>query len=195
MVNLGECFFDHFERAFPGRLVGRKRYPLALTERELQVLYYDNCFDGCRVFVTLGMTHVGLSPPCELMVVADREWDAIPAVLAACVSSIMAARSSGWGYLVRDLDACDPGFVSRTGKRHLYVTLPHALPEKWFFRVDCGEVEGCVFQGLFVGAAEADYIVREGAESFEREMVREEVDVFAVMRDEMRLNRAGASGV
>jgi len=190
MVHLGECFFDHFERTFPDRLTGRRCYPLESFGRELQVLYYDRCFEDCRVFVTLGMTHAQLSPPSELMIVADGEWDAIPGVLASCALSIMTAGTSGWGHLVRDVPTSDPGFSSRIGKDHLYVTVPHALPEPEFFRVPCGEgVEGHVFQGVFVSSAEAQYLFAHGAKEFEDRICEEEVDLFSLLRPEMRLQR------
>jgi hypothetical protein len=187
-VEVAGCYFDHFERWFPDRLVGREIFRDGVFGGSLQVLLYDRVFEGCRVFTTIGMAHVALAPLCEWMVVTDREWDAIPRVLAACAFSAMYEGWNGWGYGVRDIGTSDAAFAARTGKQHLYLTLPHSLPEYDFHRVSCGGREARVFQAIFVTEGELRYLSDHGIDAFEARMEREELDLYDPSRPEMRLD-------
>lgn len=179
-MNMGECFLDHYERFFAGRMAGRVSFRPSTTDTFLQILVYDRVLAGAKVFATLGLSRLaGELTPYELIAVVDSDWDAVPRVLADVgLELVRRYPKMNWGPAITGLERVDPEFVAKTGKCAAYVTAAHWFGDG-FGAFSCGPIQAAVWMLLFVTPDEFAFIRSRGPEAFEERMV--DVDL-AVLR-------------
>jgi hypothetical protein len=185
-VSWGDCYFDHFGRYFRAP-VAREVFAQASDEPDpptIQILSYDNVFEGCRLFASLGLTHYAetVGEVAEIIVLADDAWEQIPGLMANVLFYMVQERMRiGWGMAIARLDNVDGAFTRRFGKSALYITRPFGLP-KGAEEVTCGGQRGSVYLGVFLEEAEYRLLLDHGAERLEAVLEASAVDPYHLTR-------------
>lgn len=184
ILNWGECYYDHFEKHL-GKPVDRIRF--FQNERSsrpwMQIISYDNIFEGCRAFCSLGLSNYGsqIGKIAEIFMPVDEAWEDTPSILAAVLSHLIQRRLHiGRGTTV-NFSNVFPDFVAQFGKTTIYFAEPFGTPED-FERVKCGSDIGEVFLASYISEAEYRFLKEYGAEKFEALLEEKQVDVFNIKR-------------
>ncbi len=191
MQNLGSDYLDHYERYF-GNPIYRDVMEADDLPRKIQLLRYDNVFEECMTFASLGVSSYSnelLGDFFEVVVVVDKYFEHIPKMV---FSIFRAAINKGvkfeWGSYFTGLEDVDREFVSATGKDTLYVTLPSPLPEDFLNVVTDNsfliknEIKPKVFMCLFISSEEKEFLKINGKEMFEDQLEEMGVDPFDLCR-------------
>lgn len=182
-MNWGACYFDHFTRYFQSP-VTREVFSQEPEEHAIQILAYDNVFDGCRLFASLGLSHYAeeLGKVAEIIVPVDDAWDAVPSLMAnALFYMIQENMRIGWGVAIAGLGRVDSAFTGRFGKEALYLTNVYGLPDG-SEEVTCEGRRGSVYLGAFITDAEYRLFLDRGAEGLESAFERQRVDPYHLAR-------------
>src|SRR4051812_43787203 len=120
-VNWGEAYFGHYRRCF-GNNAGVEVFAPHHSGPVIQVLTYDNVIRGCRIHVSLGLTHysdeVGSIGEALVCTNPCAEW---PYILASSLFYLVNARMElGWGMVVGGVEIVAPAFVERYEKPAIY---------------------------------------------------------------------------
>ena len=179
----GEPYFDHFEEYFgPVREGFKFSYPS--SGMSMQILAYDDIFEGCRVFCSFGLsrqcTHVG-SGVAEVVLPIDEAWEETPDILANVLGAALEhSIPIGPGYHIR-FGGQMPDFVQTYGKAALYFATPFGFPDG-FDEVICGDQRGAIYLASFISEAEHQYALDHGPEALEDLFEAQEVDVYTLRR-------------
>lgn len=179
----GECYFDHFVKFF-GNPSGRMVFEQDAASPSIQVLSFDNVFQGCRVFATLGLSHYADELGClgEVVAPADGGWNEIPTVLANALFHMVQHRMRiARGVAVGGVGRIRPRFAMSSQKTALYLTSPFGMPTG-FEDVSCDGQIGQIYLGFLISEAELKYFAENGAEAFEDLIESKDVDPYNVMR-------------
>lgn len=185
MINYGELFYDHYKK-FLGEPVRRKTFRKNENMPSIQILSYENVFEGCIVFTSLGLSRYEdvLGTISEVTLVTDcafNESDEILAnILFYCIDKKI---KIGRGVSISGISKINKVFFDFYKKNALYFTMPYVFPEEYERVNALGEVKkGIVYQAFFVSQEEHEFFVDNGAEVFEDLLEEKEVDPFEVNR-------------
>lgn len=184
MSNWGQVYYDHFSSFFgsPTRVIP---FASGSDKFSIQILTYDNVFDGCRGFCSLGLTHhqEKVGGLVEVFLASDDGWEDIPYVLAELLhymtaKSLLVARGSS----VDGVENVLPSFADTFSKSAIYFTDPFGLPTN-FGVVTAATGAGRVYLATFITQSEYRFLREEGPEQFERLLESEQVDIFRLGRE------------
>src|SRR3954468_13643232 len=98
MENWGERYFDHYLKYF-GPIKERKIFESG-DAPSIQILTFENVFENCRTFCSLGLSHYSeeIGETAEVFVTTDDYWDAVPTIFANMLFFIVGQKMQiGWG--------------------------------------------------------------------------------------------------
>ncbi|WP_409177619.1 suppressor of fused domain protein [Brevibacillus fortis] len=152
----------------------------------IQILKYENVFQDCLVFNTLGVSHYEdiLIDLVEVSMVVDSVFSSTGNILANTLFfCIQNALEIGRGTAIRGIERFDKSFVEKYQKHAIYFTEPFAFPVE-YSHVCTGSTKkgGTILLAFFISQAEYDYLILNGTEKFEDLLERNEVDTFFVGR-------------
>jgi hypothetical protein len=191
MQNLGSEYLDHYEKYF-----GNPAYRYVMDDgelpRKIQLLKYDNVFEGCTTFASLGVSSYSNELKgnfFEVVVVVDACLESIPKLLFSVIRTIILQNIEfDWGSYFTGLEGIDESFVSVTGKDTFYATLPSPLPKEFgivptsnSFLAE-NNIRPKVFMGLFISGREKEYLKVNGKEKFEERLELLNIDPFDICR-------------
>lgn len=179
----GECYFDHFE-IFLGQPIERNIFEQSSSMPPIQIIRYDNIFDGCRAFCSFGLSsYVNmLGERAEIFMPVDDGWCETPAILAnALFFMIQQKMKIGWGLTI-DFKNVFPSFVEKFTKSAIYLSVPFGVPPE-FNKLTCGMQTGSVYLASYISELERQYFLAHGAEKFESLLEEKSVDSFHIARN------------
>jgi hypothetical protein len=179
----GACYFDHFVKFF-GNPSGRMIFEQDSASPSIQILSFDNIFEECRVFATLGLSHYAdeLGNTGEIVAPVDDCWQEVPVVLANALFYMVQNRMRlGRGVAIGGIGSIHQRLALSSQKSALYVTDPFGMPDG-FESVPCNERVGRVYVGFFISDSEMKYFSKHGAESFEDLIETKDIDPYNLMR-------------
>jgi hypothetical protein len=182
-MNWGECYYDHFT-GYLGHPIAREVFEHGMREPSIQVLAYDNVFDNCRCFCSLGLTHYAkqVHGPVEVFLPIDDGWQDVPYVLAnALFFMVQNTITMERGTHITGVANILPNFAAAFGKTALYFTIPYGLPDS-FGQVACGKAMGRVYLACFISASESIFLDEYGVEAFETMLETQDIDLFNLRR-------------
>ena len=182
-MNWGTCYFDHFTSYFHSP-VTREVFSQDPNEHAIQILAYDNVFEGCRLFASLGLSHYAeeVGKVAEIIVPVDDGWDTVPSLVAnALFYMIQENMRIGWGIAIGGLGEVDRAFTRRFGKEALYITNIYGLPDG-SEDVTCEGRRGSLYLGTFIADVEYRLFLDQGAEGLESAFERQHVDPYRLAR-------------
>lgn len=185
MTTWAETYFDHYEKTL-GVALRRDVFDIYGTEKNVQVLAYKNVFPKTVTFCSIGLSSFSsnVGATAELMVVVDKGWEYMPAILAQTISHIVTKPMAvGWGFAVGGEKKVNPEFYEKYKKEALYFTHPMGFPNEFYLVVkkDSNNV-GEIYMGIPISKAEMELFAKVGADDFEARMQSSGVDPFVMER-------------
>lgn len=185
MINYGEIFYNHYNK-FLGEPIDREVFKNNNEMPSIQVLKYENVFDECLVYNTLGLSKYEeiIGDNVEISMVVDGAFNSTGYILAnALFYSIGKEMKIGRGVAIGGIDKIDKEFVEKYDKKAIYFTDPFAFPEKYsnIFTENNDEF-GKILLAFFISQEEYNYFINYGTEKFEDLLEEKDVDPFNVDR-------------
>lgn len=185
MTNYGQLYYDHYIEIL-GEPIDREVFRNNAEMPSIQVLKYENVFEECLVYNTLGYSKyeeiVGLN--AEVSLVVDAGFNSAGYILAnALFYSIANEFQMGRGIAISGIESIDKTFVQKYNKSAIYFTEPFAFPEK-FKLIQTGneDKDGRMLLAFFITQSEYEFFVKHGTEKFEDMLEEMDVDPFNIER-------------
>ncbi len=150
----------------------------------LRLAIYDQAFANYRIYASVGLSEQAdrLKNVGEIIILVDEFG---PEVKSLFVQSLFFIVHQGipltTPFAIGGLELLQPGFVDNYDKSALYYTLADGFG-KGFEHVHGPAGEGVVFQGIFISAAEHDFLNRKGATAFEDQFREQDFDLCSLRR-------------
>ncbi|MDM5155443.1 suppressor of fused domain protein [Bacillus sp. DX1.1] len=186
MINYGELYYDHYSK-YLGEPMDREVFKNSEDIPSIQILKYENVFEECLVFNTLGVSKYEeiVGDNVEISMVVDGAFRSTGYILANtlfyCVGNEI---EIGRGTAISGIESIDKSFVQKYNKSAVYFTEPFAFPEE-YGHVLTGNTEkhGKILLAFFISQSEYEYFVKYGTEKFEELLEENNVDPFHVSRE------------
>ncbi|MEO3946599.1 suppressor of fused domain protein [Gorillibacterium sp. CAU 1737] len=186
MIHYGELYYDHYS-TYLREPSNREVFTSSNDLPSIQVLMYENVFEECRVFNSLGFSKVEdiVGMNAEVSMVVDGAFDLTGYLLASALFVCIHNKiQMGRGIAIKGLEKLDQAFVQTYNKSAIYFTDPYAFPDEYrHVRTPTGEREGRVLLAFFITESECEYFTRYGADAFEDLLEEKDVDPFQVNRE------------
>ncbi|URZ15091.1 suppressor of fused domain protein [Clostridium felsineum] len=188
MINYGELYYDHYCK-FLGEPIDRELYKNNKEMPSIQVLKYDNVFEKCLVYNTLGLSKYDeiVGNNVEISMVVDGGFNSAGYILANTIYYCIGNEIElGRGVAISGIESIDKRFAQKYDKRAVYLTDPFAFPEDYsYVCTETGNKDGRILLAFFISQAEYEYFVKYGTERFEELLEEKNVDPFNVSRSSM----------
>ncbi|MEN1936491.1 suppressor of fused domain protein [Paenibacillus sp. 102] len=186
MIHYGELYYDHYSK-YLGEPMDREVFKNSKDMPSIQVLKYENVFEECLVFNTLGVSKYKkiVGDNVEVSMVVDRAFRSVGYILANAIFYCIAnGIEIGRGTAISGIESIDMSFVQKYNKGAVYFTEPFAFPEEYGY-VPTGNTEkdGKVLLAFFISESEYEYFLKYGTEKFEEVLEENHVDPFHVSRE------------
>ncbi|MEG0449143.1 MAG: suppressor of fused domain protein [Lysinibacillus sp.] len=185
MINYGELYYDHYNK-FLGEPVDQEVFKNNEEMPSIQILKYENVFEECLVYNTLGFSNYEeiVGDNVEVSMVVDATFNSMGKILANalfyCIGNQM---EIGRGIAICGIESIDKTFVQNYDKSAIYFTEPFAFPKKYSeVRTETKEKDGRMLLAFFISQSEYEYFVENGTEKFEDLLEEKNVDPFMVSR-------------
>ncbi|XOS90460.1 suppressor of fused domain protein [Brevibacillus laterosporus] len=188
MINYGEPYYDHYTK-FLGEPIDREVFKNNEEMPKIQILKYENVFEECLVYNTLGFSKYEevVRDNVEVSMVVDGGFNSTGYILANalfyCIGNQM---EIGRGIAISGIESIDKAFVQKYNKSAVYFTEPFAFPEEYSnVRTETEDKDGRILLAFFISQSEYEYFVKYGTEMFEELLEEKNVDPFNVSRASM----------
>ena len=188
MIDYGELYYDHYCK-YLGKPVDHEVYKNNDKITSIQILKYEDVFEKCLVYNTLGFSKyenvVGAN--AEVSMVVDGAFSHAGYILASslfcCISKQM---EFGRGIAISGIENIDKSFVEKYDKSAIYFTDPFGFPEEYnYVQSESADNAGKILLAFFISQSEYDYFVENGTERFEDLLEENNVDPFNISRKSM----------
>ncbi|MCB2309240.1 suppressor of fused domain protein [Clostridium estertheticum] len=185
MIDYGELFYEHYTK-FLGEPKKRKTFRKSNEIPSIQILRYENVFEGCTVFTSLGLSRYEsiLGTISEVTLVTDCAFDESDEILANILFHCIDQKIKiGRGMSIAGIANINKEFSKMYQKNALYFTIPYGFPDDYGSVKILGQInKGVVYQSFFISQKEHEFFVANGAEAFEDILEEKEVDPFELNR-------------
>ncbi|MGZ7441224.1 suppressor of fused domain protein [Paenibacillus sp. TH7-28] len=186
MINFGELYYDHYSK-FLGNPIDREVFKNNEEMPKIQILKYENVFEECLVYNTLGFSKYEdvVGDNIEVSMVVDGASSSAGYILAStlfyCIANQM---QMGRGIAISGIENIDKSFVQKYNKGAVYFTEPFAFPEEYSHVTTKSEEKGGrILLAFFISQSEYEYFIENGADKFEDLLEEKNVDPFHVSRE------------
>ncbi|MGG4407224.1 suppressor of fused domain protein [Niallia taxi] len=185
MTNYGELYYDHYNK-YLGNSIDREVFRNNEEMPSIQVLKYENVFEECLVYNTLGLSKYDeiVGDNVEVSIVVDGAFNSTGYILANALFYCIGQQIEiGRGVAISGIENIDKKFVKKYSKSALYFTDPFAFPEEYnTVRTENNDRDGRMLLAYFISQSEYGYFVEHGTEKFEDMLEEKDVDPFNVGR-------------
>ncbi|PEZ09142.1 hypothetical protein CN326_03685 [Bacillus sp. AFS018417] len=185
MINYGELYYDHYSK-YLGDPIDREVFKNNEELPSIQILKYENVFEECLVFNTLGFSKYEeiVGDNVEISMVVDGAFNSTGYILAnALFYCIGNGIEIGRGTAISGIESIDKSFVQKYNKSAVYFTEPFAFPEEYSdVRTGSEDQDGKILLAFFISRSEYECFVKYGTEKFEELLEENDVDPFNVSR-------------
>lgn len=185
MINYGELYYDHYSK-FLGQPIDRE---ININNEEMpsiQILIYENVFEECLVYSTLGFSKYEdvVGENVEVTLVVDEGFRSVGYILANslfyCIGNCIRI---GRGVAISGIENIEKTFVQKYNKNAVYFTEPFGFPEDFSNVLTKSEDKnGKILLAFFISQSEYDYFVKFGTEKFEDLLEEKNIDPFQISR-------------
>src|SRR5205823_2096286 len=164
----GQAYSRHFAR-FLGKPFDVELYRSA-TDVPLRLATHDQRFPGYRVYASLGLADEVNQDIGEVILFSDDFGKDVPYIFVNALFFILdqdiplASR-----FAVAGVDSLAPDLAEQVDKAAIYYDVAEDLGEG-FGKVECAGETGLVYQGVFISAAELDFLRRNGPDAFSEKL-------------------------
>lgn len=181
--NIAEKLLSHYEEY----LGGHPSVQLYKNQEgaSIQVLEYENVFEGCKTYMSFGLSNFGadIHNKCELVLNVDDDFDRASCVFANVLMYLVENNAHFYkGSYIGGISAFDGDFCAEHKKSGVYITEAYPFPEEF---LKCGDIK--IYMCFFVSEQELEYLEKYGSDGFEDYLEDNEIDI-------MELNRKAFKG-
>jgi hypothetical protein len=169
-----QAYLRHFAR-FLGKPFDVELYRSA-TDVPLRLATYDQRFPGYRVHASIGLADEVNQDVGEAILFSDDFGKDVPYVFVNSLFFILdqdiplASR-----FAVAGVDSLAPDLAEQYDKAAIYCDVAEGLGDG-FGQVECEGETGTVYQGIFISAAELEFLRRDGPDSFAEKLKEQGVE-------------------
>lgn len=186
MINYGELYYNHYNK-FLGDPIDREVFMNNKDMPKIQILKYENVFEECFVYNTLGVSKYEeiIGENIEVSMVVDGAFNSTAYILANvlfyCIGNQI---KMGRGIAISGIKSIDVKFVEKYDKSAVYFTDPFAFPDEYseVLTESKDNKDGRVLLAFFISQSEYEYFRKHGTEKFEDLLEEKNVDPFNVSR-------------
>jgi hypothetical protein len=174
-------YLRHFAHYF-GKPFDVETYHSA-TGIPLRLATYDLRYRNFRVYASIGLAEEVEDGIGEAILLADDFSKDVPYLFVNSLFFILdKAISLGSRFAVAGVDSLRPEFAEYYDKVAIYYQLADGF-DAGFGQVQCGDEAGQVYQGIFISAAELDYLRRKGPDAFEEVFNKQDTELCSLRRE------------
>jgi antitoxin YqcF len=184
---LPSLLFDHYEK-FLGSPTGRWIFRANDNDSTLQVLRFDDVFEGCAVYASFGASKfiVELGECVELVLVTDFDVEEMPKLLANLLFfAASSLKSLAIGSVIGGLSVIAGEVFDG---RAIYIGGAHGLPIEFERFAIEPDLDVKIKMAVFINNTERAYVDKFGVEAFEKLMAAQNIDPFCFERESARFN-------
>ncbi|MED1060036.1 suppressor of fused domain protein [Bacillus mycoides] len=185
MINYGEIYYDHYSK-YLSEPIDREVFKNNEGLPSIQILKYENVFEECLVFNTLGFSKYEeiVGDNIEISMVVDGAFNSTGYILASALFYCIGNRIEiGRGTAISGIETIDKAFVQKYNKSAVYFTEPFTFPEEYsHVRTENEDKDGKMLLAFFITQSEYECFVKCGTEKFEDLLEENDVDPFNVSR-------------
>ncbi|MGG4147618.1 suppressor of fused domain protein [Paenibacillus algorifonticola] len=185
MINYGELYYDHYSE-FLGQPIDREVFENNEEMPKIQILKYENVFEECLVFNTLGFSKYEevVGNNIEVSMVVNGGFNKTAYILANVLFYCIGKQIKiGRGTAINGIESIEKSFVQKYNKSAVYFTEPFAFPEEYnYLNSENENTNGEILLAFFISQSEYDYFIKYGTEKFEELLEENDVDPFNVSR-------------
>lgn len=129
--DMGEEILNHYEK-FLGIFGEYRVFKNSEDMPSIQLLQYDNVFNGCKTYVSFGMSKFStiIKNTCESILIVDNDFQKASYIFANVLFYIIENNMSfGRGTYVTGIENIDKEFVLKHNKAAIYITETYMFPE------------------------------------------------------------------
>lgn len=173
--NLGEEILNHYEK-YLGIFEDHRVFKGCEDMPSIQLLQYSNVFEGCKTFVSFGMSKFSaiINNICETILIVDNDFQRASYLFANVLFYIIENNMDfGRGTYVMGIENVDKDFALKHNKAAIYFTETYMFPEA--FSCINGRIK--MYLAFFISQEECNYIKKYGCEKFEDYLEEQECDI------------------
>ena len=177
--NNGEAILQHYEK-FLGEFIGVKTYAGNEKSFPIQLLIYENVFEGCKTYASLGVSKYSniINNNCEVILVVDCDEENSSNILANALFYIINNNVElRRGTYIDGIKNINKEFYLRHNKSAIYFTETYYFPEE-FSLADNKKM----YLAFFISEEEVNYLKQYGFDKFEDYLEEKNCDIFELDR-------------
>lgn len=178
---IGEMILQHYEK-YLGNFSDVRTYAGNEKTFPIQLLKYNNVFEGCKVFASLGVSKFSsiIRNNCEVVLAVDKDEDKAANILANVLFYIFDhGIELRRGTYVEGIKNVDSNFSLVHKKAAIYFTETYYFPEE-FSNID--KIHK-MYLAFFITETELEYLKKNGCDQFEDYLEDKDCDVFELNRN------------
>lgn len=177
--NIAEMLLSHYEE-FLGNYSSGKLYKFK-EGASIQVLEYEKVFEGCKTYVSFGVSNFSghIHNKCEIVLNVDNDFDRASCIFANVLMYLIENKVHFYkGSYIGGIAAFNEDFCAEHKKAGIYITEAYPFPKEFLL---CDDIK--IYMCFFISNEELEYLKKYGSDRFEDYLEEKEIDV-------MELNRA-----
>lgn len=177
--NIGEMILSHYEK-FLGNYTDSEPYK---NEEgvSIQVLEYENVFEGCKTYMSFGVSAFSgyIHNKCEIVLNVDNDFDRASCIFANVLMYLIENKVHFYkGSYIEGIAAFDEDFCAKHEKAGFYIAEAYPFPEEFFDVCDDIKIVMC----FFISQEELEYLKKYGSDRFEEYLEENEIDIMELDR-------------
>jgi hypothetical protein len=174
------AYLRHFKHFF-GKPFDVETYHSA-TGIPLRLATYDLRYRKFRVYASIGMADEAGGDVGEVILLSDDLTKDVPYIFVNSLFFILDKDIAlGNRFAVAGVDSLKPDFAEYYDKAAIYYG-PATGFDEGFGEVECAGETGQVYQGIFISAAELDFLRRQGPDAFDERFDKQDEELCSLQR-------------
>ena len=175
------AYYWHFAKYF-GKPFDVQSYQSA-TGIPLKLATYDLRYRKFRVYASIGLADEVSKDVGEAILLSDDFGKDVPDLFVNSLFFILDKDIPlGSRFAVAGVDSLNPDFAEHYNKAAIYYSAADGF-DKGFGQVECNGETGLVYQGVFISAAELEYLKRKGPDAFDEVFKKQDGELCSVQRE------------
>lgn len=163
--NIGEEILNHYEN-FLGMFEECMKFKSDEDMPLIQLLQYDNIFEGCKTYASLGLSKFSeiINNVCEVILAVDDDYEKAAVIFANVLFYIIENKIDfGRGVYITGIENIDKEFAINHKKNAIYFTETYIFPDEFSNINKIAKM----YLAFFISQEECNFIKNYGCEKFE----------------------------
>lgn len=180
--NIAEMLLNHYEE-FLGNYKSARLYKDE-GDASIQVLEYENVFEGCKTYMSFGVSNFSgnIHNKCEIVLNVDDDFDRASCLFANVLMYLIENKAHFYnGSYIEGISEFDEDFCAEHKKSGIYISEAYPFPEEFLM---CDDIK--IYMCFFISDEELEYLKKYGSDRFEDYLEENKIDIMELNRDAMK---------